>query len=91
MTYVGGRGRGRHLMAMFACMYYAGLRPGEAIALRKESCHLPATGWSRLTLAHSRPEVGLRWTDNGAAREERGLKHRPTADTRPVQIGRAHV
>lgn len=32
VTYVGHRGRGRHLMAMFACMYYAGLRPGEALA-----------------------------------------------------------
>jgi site-specific recombinase XerC len=27
VTYVGRRGRGRRLMALFACMYYAALRP----------------------------------------------------------------
>ncbi len=36
-TYVGGRGRGRRLMALFACMYYAALRPAEAVGLRQGS------------------------------------------------------
>jgi integrase len=86
VTYVGRRGRGGRLMAMYACMYYGGLRPGEAIALREADCHLPSHGWGRLTLARSRPEVNTRWTDTGSAHEERGLKHRAHKDIRPVPI-----
>ncbi|WP_174552413.1 tyrosine-type recombinase/integrase [Microtetraspora niveoalba] len=85
-TYVGGRGRGRRLMALFACMYYAALRPGEAVALRKDDCHLPASGWGRLLVDVSRPEVNTQWTDTGDAHEERGLKHRGRDDVRPVPI-----
>ena len=73
-------------MAMYACMYYGGLRPSEAIALRNVDCHLPLYGWGRLTLAASRPEVNTRWTDTGSAHEERGLKHRAHRDVRPVPI-----
>ncbi|MDP9863375.1 MULTISPECIES: tyrosine-type recombinase/integrase [Streptosporangium] len=86
VTYVGGRGRGRRLMALFACMYYAALRPGEAVGLRLQDCHLPAKGWGRLTVDVSRPEVNRQWTDSGDAHEERGLKHRGSADVRPVPI-----
>ncbi|WP_440104171.1 tyrosine-type recombinase/integrase [Streptosporangium sp. H16] len=86
VTYVGKRGRGRRLMALFACMYYAALRPGEAVGLRLQDCHLPAKGWGRLTIDVSRPEVNRQWTDSGDAHEERGLKHRGSADVRPVPI-----
>ncbi|MEV0971392.1 tyrosine-type recombinase/integrase [Microtetraspora glauca] len=86
VTYVGRRGRGRRLMALFACMYYAALRPGEAVALRKGDCHLPASGWGRLLIDVSRPEVNTQWTDTGDAHEERGLKHRGRDDVRPVPI-----
>ncbi|WP_327586171.1 tyrosine-type recombinase/integrase [Nonomuraea sp. NBC_00507] len=86
VTYVGRRGRGRRLMALFACMYYAALRPAEAIALRREDCDLPATGWGRLLIDVSRPEVNRQWTDTGDAHEERGLKHRGRDDVRPVPI-----
>ncbi|MFI6180630.1 hypothetical protein ACIA8R_34210 [Nonomuraea sp. NPDC051191] len=41
-------------MAMFACMYFAALRPGEPVSLRKQDCHLPPHGWGRLTLDGSR-------------------------------------
>ncbi|MBB5139871.1 integrase [Thermocatellispora tengchongensis] len=91
VTYVGKRGRGRRgrgqrLMAMFACMYFAALRPGEAVSLRKQDCHLPAQGWGRLTLDVSRPEVNRKWTDTGDAHEQRGLKHRGEDDVRVVPI-----
>lgn len=86
VTYVGKRGRGRRLMALFACMYYAALRPAEAVGLRVQDCHLPATGWGRITVDVSRPEVNVQWTDSGDAHEERGLKHRGAADVRPVPI-----
>ncbi|MFF4197474.1 hypothetical protein [Nonomuraea sp. NPDC001831] len=86
VTYVGRRGRGRRLMALFACMYYAALRPAEAVGLRIQDCHLPASGRGRLTIDVSRPEVNTRWTDTGNAHEERGLKHRGRQDVRPVPI-----
>jgi integrase len=80
------RGRGKRLSAMFACMYYAAMRPSEAIGLRKGDCKLPAEGWGTVTLAKSRPEVNTKWTDTGDAHEERGLKHRAEDDVRPVPI-----
>ena len=91
VTYVGQQRRGPHargqrLMALYACMYFAALRPGEAVALRRQDCYLPATGWGRLTLEKSRPEVNRRWTDTASAHDERGLKHRPASETRRVPI-----
>jgi integrase len=90
VTYVGQRGgrfaRGPRLMALYACMYFAALRPGEAVALRRQDCDLPARGWGSLTLEKSRPEVTRRWSDTASAYEERGLKHRPAANTRRVPI-----
>ena len=74
------------LMAFFACMYYAAMRPAEVIGLRVQDCWLPKTGWGRITLAKSRPEVNRKWTDSGDAHEERGLKHRADDDVRPVPI-----
>lgn len=91
VTYVGyqRRGpfaRGQRLMALYACMYFAALRPAEAVALRQQDCYLPAAGWGRLTLEKSRPEVNRRWSDTATAHAERGLKHRPAAETRQVPI-----
>ncbi len=91
VTYVGQyrRGpyaRGQRLMAFYACMYFAALRPGEAVALRVQDCYLPAAGWGRLILEKSRPEVNRRWTDTASAHDERGLKHRPASETRRVPV-----
>ena len=36
--------RGQHLEAFFACLYYAALRPSEAVMLREADLHLPKTG-----------------------------------------------
>jgi hypothetical protein len=66
VTYISTRGTGRHLMALYACMYYAALRPAEAVALCKKDCHLPEQGWG--TLTGSRPEVNTRWPDGPMAR-----------------------
>jgi integrase len=71
---------------MFACMYYAALRPGEATALRKGDCFLPESGWGSITLAKSRPEVSKQWTDSGETHGERGLKHRAADDVRIIPI-----
>ena len=67
-------------------MYFAALRPAEAVALRVQDRYLSPSGWGRLTLEKSRPEVNRRWTDTAFAHDERGLKHRPVTETRRVPI-----
>jgi integrase len=85
VTYV-GRTRGRMLAAMFACMYYAGLRPAEAAGLRARDCVLPEKGWGLITVAKTRPQSNKRFTDSGETYDERGLKHRADDEDRPVPI-----
>ncbi len=36
--------RGAHLEAFFGCLYYAAMRPAEAVGLKASQCHLPNTG-----------------------------------------------
>jgi integrase len=79
-------GRGQHLEAFFACLYYAALRPSEAVMLRESDLHLPAKGWGRIDLATSASRAGTAWTDHGTARQERGLKHRAAHETRTIPI-----
>src|SRR6266508_121326 len=46
VSYVGRRGsvgRGERLGAVCACMYFGALRPVEALGLREQDCHLPAS------------------------------------------------
>ncbi|MEU9891674.1 tyrosine-type recombinase/integrase [Sphaerisporangium sp. NPDC051011] len=86
-----GRTRGARMRAMYACMYYAALRPEEAAGLKRENCDLPGEGWGLLTLETARPFANKRYTDSGAAHDSRGLKHRADKDTRPVPIPPALV
>jgi integrase len=74
------------LTAFFGCLYYAALRPAEAVALRANSCTLPSGGWGQLTLTGSLPRSARAWTGNGTPREPRGLKHRPEGAIRTVPI-----
>jgi hypothetical protein len=67
--------RGRHLEAFFGCIYYAALRPSEAVALREADCHLPSRGWGRIDLAASEPRAGRGWSDDGTAREARAASN----------------
>ncbi|MFI6498701.1 tyrosine-type recombinase/integrase [Nonomuraea typhae] len=85
VTYI-GRTRGPMLTAMFACMYFAGLRPAEAQGLRKQDCLLPEKGWGQITLIKTRPQSGTRYTDTGRSFDERGLKHRKESEDRVVPI-----
>jgi integrase len=78
--------RGAHLVAFFGCLYYAGMRPSEAVALRDGDCVLPDSGWGRLLLTRAEPLAGQRWTDDGRVRETRPLKRRATNQVRPVPI-----
>lgn len=88
VSYVGtwGRARGRRLVAFYATLYYAGLRPAEAVALAKDDCWLPEKGWGKLTIAHTLPVVSKQWTDHGNRHDPRGLKQREEDEERPVPI-----
>jgi integrase len=79
-------GRGEHLEAFYACLYYAALRPSEAVMLRESDLHLPKNGWGRIVLATSASRAGTAWTDHGTSRQERGLKHRADHETRTIPI-----
>jgi integrase len=78
--------RGQHLEAFFGCLYYAALRPSEAVMLREADLHLPKQGWGRIVLTASASRAGTAWTDHGTARQERGLKHRAGNETRTIPI-----
>ncbi len=80
------RARGRRLVALFACMYFGGLRPAEAVALWRQDCTLPDSGWGSLILEKSRPTVGKRWTGTGAVHDDRDLKNRAANETRIVPV-----
>ena len=77
---------GQRLKAFFGCLYYAGMRPSEALDLRHQNCVLPDQGWGRVDLVASDPRAGKAWTDDGRARQRRGLKRRGLAETRSVPI-----
>ncbi|GDY32993.1 tyrosine-type recombinase/integrase [Gandjariella thermophila] len=93
VTYVGTRDpdRGRRLLGFFACLYYAGLRPAEALALGEADCDLPSEGWGELLLWRSLPATNSRYTNNGAVHEQRSLKRRADREVRPVPIPPALV
>jgi integrase len=75
---------GPPLVAFFAVMYYAALRPGEAVDLRKDALSLPKSGWGELYLSTSAPSAGRSWSETGTRREPRQLKHRGTEEVRIV-------
>ncbi|MBT2208715.1 site-specific integrase [Actinomadura sp. NEAU-AAG7] len=85
VSYV-GRTRGPKLVAMFACMYFAALRPAEAAGLRERDCLLPEEGWGQVTVTKTRPQANKRYTDSRRTFDERGLKHREEDEDRPVPI-----
>ncbi|MGV9237261.1 tyrosine-type recombinase/integrase [Streptomyces nigra] len=88
VSYVGSihRNRGRRLVAFFACILYAAMRPAEVVGLRLSDCHLPEKGWGTLTLWETRPISGKKWTDSGERHDKRGLKSREPGTDRPVPI-----
>jgi integrase len=85
VSYV-GRVRGPRLVAFYACVYYAMMRPSEVIDLKRSQCLLPDAGWGLLTLEGAAPDVGKAWTDTGTCHDVRGLKRRSAKATRPIPI-----
>jgi integrase len=75
---------GPRLVAFFGCLYFAGLRPEEAVALKKHNLSLPDHGWGELHLETAEPHAGKEWTDSGENRDRRQLKQRPRGEVRTV-------
>lgn len=73
------------LAAFFGCLYYAALRPEEALHLVEEEYERPSRpgGWGWLHLTGATVASGG-WGDGAGPREDRGLKHRARGATRPV-------
>jgi integrase len=91
------RFRGR-LVAFFGCLYFAAMRPEEAVSLRKRNLALPTEGWGEFHLDAAEPHAGKEWTDSGENRDRRQLKQRARGETRTVPcppeltaLIRAHV
>ena len=74
------------MTAFFGCLYYAALRPEEAVALRFTDCDLPGSRWGMLRLAAAAPRTATAWTSSGTSHEQRGLKHRPDGTIRMVPV-----
>lgn len=74
------------LAAFFGCLYYAVLRPEEAVALRRDDLILPEDGRGKIILTAACPRTGAAWTSTGTPFEPRGLKHRPEGTIRIVPI-----
>src|SRR5215218_6109209 len=81
---VGEQRGGRRLVAFFGCLYYAALRPEEAISLAKHNLSLPARGWGELHVERAEPYAGKEWTDSGRNRDQRPLKQRARGEVRVV-------
>ncbi|WP_194906193.1 tyrosine-type recombinase/integrase [Catenulispora rubra] len=77
-------GTGPRYVAFFATVYFAGLRPSEALALRVQDCVLPERDWGELCFAESAPYVGAAWTDDGTNGPRKALKHRDASESRTV-------
>ncbi len=81
---------GPRLVAFFGLMYYAGLRPEEAVSLSTDCVSLPPPAqedsWGELHLRSATPDTGREWTDDGSSRERRQLKHRADGDSRIVPV-----
>ena len=74
------------LAGFFGCLYFAALRPEEAVALRRADLILPARGRGTIILTAACPRMGSAWTGTGTPFEPRGLKHRPSGTIRVVPI-----
>lgn len=77
---------GRRMVAFYGCLYYFGLRPEEAVALRWSNLTLPDQGWGSMTIESVERYAGKEWTNSGENRDRRHLKQRARGETRTVPI-----
>jgi integrase len=77
---------GARLEAFFGLLYFAGLRPGEALDVHEQDLQLPEKGWGEVWLSRSNPQPGKAWTDDGEAGKSKTLKHRDRGEGRSVPL-----
>lgn len=86
---------GQRLLAYFGAMYYAALRPEEAVELNKRNLAIPEPVWDSrrgrflyewgdIHLDEAAPHAGARWTNDGTPRDKRQLKSRAAGEGRTV-------
>jgi hypothetical protein len=78
---------GPRMVAFYACLYYAALRPEEAVGIEvPRNLVLPASDdeWGEFFLESAEPHAGRAWTDSGNNRDRRQLKQRAIGETRRV-------
>ncbi|MFY1687685.1 tyrosine-type recombinase/integrase [Plantactinospora sp. WMMB782] len=75
---------GPRMVAFYACLYFAGMRPEEAVRLAKPNLALPGSGWGEFILDGAEPHAGKAWTDSGKNRDSRQLKQRARGESRTV-------
>jgi len=78
------RSSGPMIKAFFGAMYYAALRPEEAVMLGKADLQLPESGWGELLPSQTAPIAGAAWTNSGDRRDRRQLKQRAKGEVRSV-------
>jgi integrase len=78
---------GPRMVAFYACLYYAALRPEEAAGIIvPRNLELPDDDdeWGRFVLETAEPHAGRHWTDSGKNRDSRQLKQRAIGEAREV-------
>ena len=75
---VGQQRGGRRLVAFFGCLYYAALRPEEAVSLAKHNLSLPTTGMGRAA-----PRTRRAARRQGVDRQRREPRPAPAQAARP--------
>jgi len=68
------------------CLYYAALRPEEAVAVCRDDLILPVHSRGKIILTAACPRTGTAWTSTGRPHEPRGPQHRPDGAIRAVPI-----
>ncbi|WP_194923138.1 tyrosine-type recombinase/integrase [Catenulispora pinisilvae] len=85
---------GERLQAFFALLYYALMRPSEAMDLTEDCFTLPPeppkgqpeTEWGRVRFSVADPQPAKQWTDEAKGRESKALKQREKGEDRDVPI-----
>lgn len=75
---------GARLEGFFGAMYFAALRPEEAVALKASNLRLPKKGWGEIYVEEAHPHAGRHWTGTEMPRDVRGLKARNRGEGRSV-------
>ncbi|GAA0802025.1 integrase [Spirilliplanes yamanashiensis] len=78
---------GPRMVAYYACLYYAALRPEEGVGIRvPHNLVLPDSddAWGEFVLEVAEPHAGKAWTDSGTNRDRRQLKQRAIGEVRRV-------